>query len=93
MIKWRTLLIMLIVGLGIALVAVLAAPHFSPTPAYGLRDSSRVAYLLVYALVISGTLWASLRNQGWRALRYAVIWLVIGGLIALLYMALYHKAG
>ena len=93
MIKWRTLLIMLIIGLAIALGVVLTAPHFSAVPAYGLRDSSRLAYLLVYALVISGTLWAALRNQGWRALRYAVIWLVIGGLIALLYMALYHKAG
>jgi hypothetical protein len=93
MIKWRTLLVMVIIGLAIALVVALAAPHFSTTPAYGLRDSSRVAYLLVYALVISGSLWASLRNQGWTALRYLAIWLVIGGLIALLYMALYHKAG
>ena len=90
MIKWRTLLIMLIIGLAIALGVVLTAPHFSAVPAYGLRDSSRLAYLLVYALVISGTLWASLRNQGWKALRYGVIWLAIGGAAALLYLALYH---
>jgi hypothetical protein len=93
MIKWRTLLVMAIIGLAIALVVVLAAPHFSATPAYGLNDSARVAYLLVYALVISGTVWASLRKQGWTALRYVAIWLAVGGLIALLYLALYHKAG
>jgi hypothetical protein len=93
MIKWRTLLVMLIIGLAIALAVVLAAPHLNSTPAYGLGDSAQIAYLLVYALVISGTLWASLRNQGWTALRYVVIWLAVGGLIALIYLALYHKAG
>lgn len=90
MIKWRTLLVMIVIGLAIVLAVVLAAPLFSPTPAYGLGDSAQVAYLLVYALVISGSVWAALRNRGWTALRYATIWLAVGGAAALLYLALYH---
>ena len=90
MIKWATLLVMAVIGLAIVLGVVLAAPHFSATRAYHLNDTAQAAYLLVYALVVSGSLWVFTRKQPLTALRYALIWLAIGGAGGLLYMVLYR---
>ncbi|MBI1360475.1 MAG: hypothetical protein GC155_09375 [Alphaproteobacteria bacterium] len=88
--RTRTILLWLALGLG-AVVAILLRPLFGPSGSPCRQyDSARLVYLLVYALAISGTLWVSLRNQGWKALRYVVIWLAIGGLIALLYLVTHH---
>lgn len=89
--KTRTILLWLALGLGAILAAILLRPLFGGQGSpYRQYDSAQLVYLLVYALAISGTLWASLRNQKWKALRYAVIWVAIGGLIALLYLVTHH---
>ena len=89
--KWRTILLWLALGLGVIVAAVLLRPLFGePGSPYRQYDSAQLVYLLVYGLAISGTLWASLRNRTWTALRYLVIWLAIGGLIALLYLVTHH---
>ncbi|MEP7210503.1 MAG: hypothetical protein ABI740_06675 [Alphaproteobacteria bacterium] len=95
----RTLLIWLACGLAILLVVFLVQPLLhSSSPAYRQADSLQLVYLLVYAFMISAGLWATLRRrgedptkQGWKFLRYAGIWLAIGGAAALLYMVIYYK--
>jgi hypothetical protein len=95
----RTLLIWLACGLAILLLVFLAQPLLrSSSGAYRQGDSFQLVYLLVYAFMISAGLWVGLRRrgedpskQGWKFLRYAAIWLAIGGAAALLYMVVYHR--
>jgi hypothetical protein len=94
----RTLLIWLACGLAILLLVFLVQPLLhSSSAAYRQADSFQLVYLLVYAFMVIAGLWVSLRNrgqnpgkQGWAFLRYAVIWLAIGGAAALLYMVIYR---
>jgi len=78
------------IGLTILLVVVMIAKNGAGAPTAGQLQVSRTVYLLLYALLISGSLWAAFRREGgWRLLRYALIWLAIGGIAVLAYMVMH----
>jgi hypothetical protein len=47
---------------------------------------SRLAFLLLYLLLISGSVVAAFRAEGSRMLLYALIWALIAGAIGLIYL-------
>lgn len=82
----------MLIGLAAVLAALLAAALLAPDrfarTMEGPDAMGRVAYLAVLALLVSGGLVAGFRMEGRAMLRYALIWLGIGGAIALLYVVL-----
>lgn len=78
------------VGLTVLLVIILVAQNGGGPPTAGQFQVSRIAYLLLYALLISGGLWATFRREGgWKLVRYALIWLAIGGVAVLAYLVMH----
>ena len=84
----RILVVTILVLCALLLGALLSGDGFNAISS-GQASMQSIILMAGYLLLVSGGLITGIKTQGMAVLRYAVIWLAIGCLIALFYRVLH----